>query len=62
MLELGSNRIRLVEGIENLTKLTELWLGRNKITRLVGCPCCIATLYTKASACYDFIGMCTFKE
>lgn len=34
VLELGSNRIRQVECIENLSKLEELWLGKNKITSM----------------------------
>uniref|UniRef100_M4DU63 Protein phosphatase 1 regulatory subunit 7 n=1 Tax=Brassica campestris TaxID=3711 RepID=M4DU63_BRACM len=31
ILELGSNRLRVMENMENLTKLEELWLGRNRI-------------------------------
>ncbi|KAF8753320.1 LsmAD [Rhizoctonia solani] len=33
-LELGGNRIRTIEGLEGLGQLEELWLGKNKITRL----------------------------
>ncbi|GFR45487.1 hypothetical protein Agub_g6831 [Astrephomene gubernaculifera] len=36
LLELGSNRIRTVEGLEQLTGLRELWLGRNRITQIGG--------------------------
>ncbi|GIL71375.1 hypothetical protein Vretifemale_1944 [Volvox reticuliferus] len=36
LLELGSNRIRVVEGIANLSGLRELWLGRNRITKIDG--------------------------
>eukprot|EP00246_Nothoceros_aenigmaticus_P000722 TRINITY_DN10950_c0_g1_i1.p1 TRINITY_DN10950_c0_g1~~TRINITY_DN10950_c0_g1_i1.p1 ORF type:complete len:330 (+),score=69.67 TRINITY_DN10950_c0_g1_i1:247-1236(+) len=31
ILELGSNNIRLLDGLNSLAKLTELWLGRNRI-------------------------------
>jgi protein phosphatase 1 regulatory subunit 7 len=34
LLELGSNRIRAVEGLDDLVHLTELHLGRNKIAEL----------------------------
>ncbi|KAI0691521.1 hypothetical protein C8T65DRAFT_711482 [Cerioporus squamosus] len=33
-IELGGNRIRQIEGLEALVNLEELWLGKNKITRL----------------------------
>lgn len=33
-LELGANKIREIEGLEELVKLEELWLGKNKITEL----------------------------
>lgn len=33
-LELGSNRIRVIEGLQHLVKLEQLWLGRNKITKI----------------------------
>ncbi|EFJ51655.1 hypothetical protein VOLCADRAFT_103293 [Volvox carteri f. nagariensis] len=36
LLELGSNRIRVIEGIASLTGLQELWLGRNRITNVDG--------------------------
>lgn len=35
-LELGGNRIRSIEGLEGLVNLEELWLGKNKITKLQG--------------------------
>ncbi|KAK0572624.1 hypothetical protein LWI29_034416 [Acer saccharum] len=31
ILELGSNRLRVMENLQNLTNLEELWLGRNRI-------------------------------
>ncbi|CAN8244131.1 unnamed protein product [Cochlearia groenlandica] len=31
ILELGSNRLRVMENMENFTNLEELWLGRNRI-------------------------------
>jgi len=36
MLELGSNRLRVIEGLETQTQLQELWLGRNKISEVGG--------------------------
>ncbi|CAG7852541.1 Protein phosphatase 1 regulatory subunit SDS22 [Serendipita indica DSM 11827] len=33
-LELGSNRIRVIENLDALVNLEELWLGKNKITKL----------------------------
>ncbi|CAN8252372.1 unnamed protein product [Cochlearia groenlandica] len=41
ILELGSNRLRVMENMENFTKLEELWLGRNriKIVNLCGLKC-----------------------
>lgn len=33
-LELGANKIREIEGLEELRALEELWLGKNKITEL----------------------------
>lgn len=30
-LELGSNRIKAIEGVSTLTNLRELWLGKNRI-------------------------------
>jgi protein phosphatase 1 regulatory subunit 7 len=38
VLELGSNRIRRVEGLEGQAGLRELWLGRNRIGPDVGGP------------------------
>ncbi|GAA0151719.1 scaffold/adaptor protein [Lithospermum erythrorhizon] len=37
ILELGSNRLRVMENLENLTKLQELWLGRNRIKSINLC-------------------------
>lgn len=34
VLELGSNRIRAIEGLATLGALRELWLGRNRITEI----------------------------
>ena len=34
VLELGSNRIRAIEGLDALGKLQELWLGRNRIQQV----------------------------
>lgn len=34
LLELGSNRIRELQGLEQLTLLQELWLGMNCITAI----------------------------
>lgn len=36
LLELGSNRIRVIEDISTLTELRELWLGRNRINKIDG--------------------------
>lgn len=36
VLELGSNRIRSLEGLTTLTELRELWLGRNRISKAEG--------------------------
>ncbi|KAF1808272.1 L domain-like protein [Eremomyces bilateralis CBS 781.70] len=33
-LELGANRIRTIENLDNLPSLEQLWLGKNKIDRL----------------------------
>jgi protein phosphatase 1 regulatory subunit 7 len=33
-LELGGNRIRSIENLDDLANLEELWLGKNKIARL----------------------------
>lgn len=35
-LELGDNRIRVMEGLDKLPALTSLWLGRNKIAVIEG--------------------------
>ncbi|KAG8686519.1 hypothetical protein FRC09_014071 [Ceratobasidium sp. 395] len=35
-LELGGNRIRTIENLDGLESLEELWLGKNKITKLQG--------------------------
>eukprot|EP00879_Flechtneria_rotunda_P006795 GHRR01007139.1.p1 GENE.GHRR01007139.1~~GHRR01007139.1.p1 ORF type:complete len:329 (+),score=64.68 GHRR01007139.1:206-1192(+) len=35
LLELGSNRIRTMEGLESQAQLVELWLGRNRISSIV---------------------------
>ncbi|PAV16652.1 hypothetical protein PNOK_0827200 [Pyrrhoderma noxium] len=35
-LELGGNRIRKIENLEDLVNLEELWLGKNKIGKLEG--------------------------
>ncbi|CAN8075178.1 unnamed protein product [Agarophyton chilense] len=34
MLELGDNRIRIIENLDKLKSLEGLWLGRNKITKI----------------------------
>ncbi|GBF95662.1 hypothetical protein Rsub_08644 [Raphidocelis subcapitata] len=36
VLELGSNRIRQIEGLEGQGALAELWLGRNRIPKIEG--------------------------
>jgi protein phosphatase 1 regulatory subunit 7 len=36
VLELGSNRIRRVEGLEDQRELRELWLGRNRVGPSIG--------------------------
>lgn len=36
LLELGSNKIRLITGLEPLQKLQELWLGQNRIPQISG--------------------------
>ncbi|KAI8553748.1 hypothetical protein RHMOL_Rhmol05G0040400 [Rhododendron molle] len=37
ILELGSNRLRVMENLQNLTILQELWLGRNRIRAINLC-------------------------
>ncbi len=32
LLELGSNKLRAISGLDKLVRLEQLWLGRNKIT------------------------------
>ncbi|CAF1708465.1 unnamed protein product [Brassica napus] len=41
ILELGSNRLWVMVNMESLTKLEELWLGRNriKVVNLCGLRC-----------------------
>ncbi|BFG39862.1 hypothetical protein CerSpe_261370 [Prunus speciosa] len=41
ILELGSNRLRVMENLQNMTHLQELWLGRNriKVVNLCGLKC-----------------------
>ncbi|RDY00858.1 Protein phosphatase 1 regulatory subunit 7, partial [Mucuna pruriens] len=41
LLELGSNKLRVMENLQNLTNLQELWLGRNRIkaVNLCGLKC-----------------------
>ncbi|CAI8619755.1 unnamed protein product [Vicia faba] len=41
ILELGSNKLRVMENLENLVNLQELWLGRNriKVVNLCGLKC-----------------------
>ena len=34
VLELGDNRIRVIENLDDLTNLKQLFLGKNKITKL----------------------------
>ena len=36
LLELGSNKIRDMRGLEGLAHLQDLWLGRNRITHIAG--------------------------
>jgi hypothetical protein len=36
LLELGSNKIRHLAGLEGLAQLQELWLGRNRIAHITG--------------------------
>ena len=36
LLELGSNEIRKIQGLETLQNLQELWLGQNRITQMSG--------------------------
>ena len=36
LLELGSNRIRQIQGLDWLQRLQELWLGQNRITQMTG--------------------------
>ena len=56
MLELGANRIRVVENLEPFTKLEELYLGKNKITQIQvrGVParaCQCVCVYVCVSIC-----------
>ncbi|XP_012436652.2 protein phosphatase 1 regulatory inhibitor subunit PPP1R7 homolog [Gossypium raimondii] len=41
ILELGSHKLRVIENLQNFTKLQELWLGRNqiKVINLCGLSC-----------------------
>lgn len=36
LLELGSNKIRQIQGLDALQSLQELWLGQNRITQISG--------------------------
>ena len=36
LLELGSNKIRQINGLEPLQNLQELWLGQNRVTQISG--------------------------
>ena len=36
MLELGDNKIRVVENLESLSELEELYLGKNKVVKMEG--------------------------
>lgn len=36
LLELGSNKVKRLEGLDGLVKLHELWLGRNRISEITG--------------------------
>jgi len=38
VLEMGSNRIKVVEHLEDMAVLRQLWLGRNRISSLEGFP------------------------
>ena len=42
-LDLGANRIRVMEGFADLVNLEELWLGKNKIDEIQG----LETLYSR---------------
>ena len=34
MLELGSNKIKVIENLDKLPKLTSLFLGKNRISQI----------------------------
>lgn len=36
LLELGSNKLRQIQGLDMLHSLQELWLGQNRITHMSG--------------------------
>ena len=36
VLDLGSNRIRAIQGLDSMLGLQELWLGRNRIAEISG--------------------------
>ena len=36
LLELGSNKLRQIQGLGTLHSLQELWLGQNRITNMSG--------------------------
>ncbi len=45
VLELGSNRIRAIEGLGTLGSLRELWLGRNRIAEITDLSRWVACCY-----------------
>lgn len=49
LLELGSNKIRELTGLEALSGLQELWLGRNRIAHISGLTRCSCLPFSKVN-------------
>ncbi|KAJ3686408.1 hypothetical protein LUZ61_015572 [Rhynchospora tenuis] len=58
ILELGSNRLKIMENLETLTNLQELWLGRNRIKAINLCGLkCIKKLSLQSNRLTSMLGL-----
>jgi protein phosphatase 1 regulatory subunit 7 len=46
MLELGANKIEVIENLEKLPKLRQLYMGKNKVSKIENLDCLSPTLET----------------